>query len=396
MMKLLTSNWLYILSFLDLFAASLIIPLLNLHFRTLGMSHMLIGVVSSVYAGVQLFSSPAAGCWSDKYGKRKTLLFSLLICAVCYFILGATSSMIVIVMTRFVLGAMKHTQTVCKTLVPDMFEQEKHTDAFGTINAVTSIAFMAGPAVGGHFVETENGFQFLCSISCLVFLLNVCLVYFFLESSEKQLKNSKNESFFSNLKELFNIEWKLYWDVFILKLLLLLSMSLFYSNYALTIEENFNVSPRLIGYTNSFQSFVSAASCLYSGKFIKIYYLNKSYYIRLFHSFFILSLSFLCLGFVPNLSVFVLCLIPLCMSSSLLRIITTEVLLERALPEHRGSLIGSENTIASIAYLIGPFLSGFCRDQFGPICISILSVLLTGMGATLAAILNSQPLKKYS
>uniref|UniRef100_A0A1B6DTI1 Major facilitator superfamily (MFS) profile domain-containing protein n=1 Tax=Clastoptera arizonana TaxID=38151 RepID=A0A1B6DTI1_9HEMI len=390
-MKLLTPDWLYILSFLDTFATSLIIPLLTIHFRSLGMSHMLIGIISSVYAGVQLFSSPAIGCWSDKFGKQQTLKISLLICAVSYLILGVTTSIFVIVVIRFILGIMKHTQTICKTLVPELFTSEQQTEAFGMINAVTAIGFVAGPAVGGYFIETENGFQLLCTISCLIFVFNTVIVYYFLRTVE-QVYNIKKESVLSNLKELFSIEWKLYWDVLILKLLLSLSMSLFYSNYALTIEENFDVSPKIIGYTNSFQSFVSAVSCLLSTKFLKIYYTNKSYYLKLFHSFFILSLSFLCLGFVPNITIFVLCLVPLCTSSSLLRIMTTEVLLERAMPDQRGSLLGSENTIASIAYLIGPSLSGFCRDQFGPICVSILSVLLTGIGATLSAILNSHPI----
>lgn len=414
---LLHFSWLYLLSFLDLFATSLIVPLLSTRLRALGTSHVLTGVICAVYPGVQLFSGPIVGCWSDKYGRKRMLLLSLFMCAFCYYLLGLSTSVITLFTLRFIIGIFKHTQTLCKALVINIIPDVNQSQAYGILNATTAMGYTLGPLIAGHIIELEHGFLYLTLITCLVFIFNIVLVYCLLPDDSDDANNNSNtnsridqknnrndfKNNNSNIVKMFNelvkINWLYYWDIFLLKFLLFLSMSIFYINYPLMIEEEFKVSIKFIGYASSFQGLISSVCGLFIDQLWPSYVLNKSDYCKLFYCFFVLSVSFLCVGFVPNFVTFVVSLIPLCYSSSLLRIITTKTLLEKSsLQQHRGSLIGAENTVASVAHLIGPLVSGFCRDVvFGRLHISLLlPAILAGAGATLSASLHYLvSLKKY-
>ncbi|KAJ8870628.1 hypothetical protein PR048_029651 [Dryococelus australis] len=72
----------------DLFAVSLVMPLMSTHLRSLGASHFLIGLLGSTYSCLQLFSGPVVGSWSDIRGRRAVLLFTKLFemygCLACW------------------------------------------------------------------------------------------------------------------------------------------------------------------------------------------------------------------------------------------------------------------------------------------------------------------------
>lgn len=48
---------LYAVGFLDLFGVSMVVPLMNLHIKSLGASHTVAGIIGSLYGIMQLFSS---------------------------------------------------------------------------------------------------------------------------------------------------------------------------------------------------------------------------------------------------------------------------------------------------------------------------------------------------
>ncbi|EHB02410.1 Major facilitator superfamily domain-containing protein 9 [Heterocephalus glaber] len=95
---------LYLVGFLDLFGVSMVIPLLGLHARSLGASPTVAGIVGSSYGILQLFSSTLVGCWSDVVGRRCSLLLCILLSALGYLLLGASTSMFLFALARVPVG----------------------------------------------------------------------------------------------------------------------------------------------------------------------------------------------------------------------------------------------------------------------------------------------------
>jgi DHA1 family tetracycline resistance protein-like MFS transporter len=63
--------------FVNLVGFGIIIPLLPFYAETFGASPFTIGLLFGVFSLAQLVAAPALGEWSDRYGRRPVLLFSL-------------------------------------------------------------------------------------------------------------------------------------------------------------------------------------------------------------------------------------------------------------------------------------------------------------------------------
>jgi len=192
---------------------------------------------------------------------------------------------------------------------------------------------------------------------------------------------------FQALKHLWNVNWSVYWDVFTLKFLLGFAQAVHYQNFSLTLKDEYGISPSGIGYTISFQGLVGATTGFLTGWLGRFYKNDSNHALRMLHGFGVLSLSFVFLSLAPNLTFFLICLIPLSASSSLLRIVTSEVTLQRTESDQRGSLIGSGQSMPSVARLIAPFCSGLAYDVFGSYGISVLRTAVTAAAVALCTIL---------
>ncbi|CAG2059397.1 unnamed protein product [Timema podura] len=296
-------------------------------------------------------------------------------------------------------SVLKHTQTLCKTLVADVVSSAKQADVSGKLTAYSSIGFMVGPAIGGNLAELENGFTLVCCVVAVIFWANLAIAYIFvpLDSGDAhKLYNKQIDTDLSSKKaprtellravtELANVDWAHYWDVFALKFLLGLAMANFFMQYGLAIQEKFEVSPKWVGYTISFQGTISAASSFSSSWLERLYGASDGSRARqMFHSFAVLTISFFLIDYAPSLGMFVIGLLPMSASTSLLRLSTNDMVIRRTPPDKRGSLVGSGNSISSVARLIAPIVSGSLHDLISRWGTFIFSVASAGLGTLLS------------
>uniref|UniRef100_A0A8D8ZZQ7 Major facilitator superfamily domain-containing protein 9 n=1 Tax=Cacopsylla melanoneura TaxID=428564 RepID=A0A8D8ZZQ7_9HEMI len=409
----LTTHKISFICFLDLLAASLIVPLMSNYLRNdIHLSNFLIGIISSTFSLLQIVSAPVVGYLSDLCGRKTILLSCLLICAVSYFLLGLFQHIAVIILVRVVLGVFKHTQVICKAYISDICEDS--SKAFSQLMTITFLGFFIGPSLGGHVIGYENGFFYVCTIAAGIFVVNFvyayCVVYdgkrkkgttpaavdevshaqgntpaSVNEVSNEQLlaaghvnaeiENNSDEvgvsdremvldsetltrsSFLSYMKDTFSIEWSHYWSIFLIKFLYALSMSLFYSNYISVLTHNFGSSSQVTGYTVSFQGFVGSVSNM----FVRIE--NKNSYSSLYYSFILLSISVLALYACANLYLLVVLLIPLSIASSLIRVLCINITMATGKQDNRnGNISGIYNSLTSVAKVITPILGGLVTD----------------------------------
>ncbi|RZF46757.1 hypothetical protein LSTR_LSTR002620 [Laodelphax striatellus] len=415
--------WLYFSCFIDLFGASLIVPVFGSHLRSLGFGNTLVGVLGSIYSGTQLISGPIVGSWSDSHGRRPTLCVILFTCSVCYLFLGFVQSFYAILLIRVLLGCVKHTQTICKTLVADEVSPNKQALTHARLSAFASLGFTIGPVIAGHVSEFENGFLYLSSFTSFFFLINGITVFWFfhdceqtnrklehisakqrrklmkskkkgIESDDDSLNNTSlsnkdipnkilEVSVFRIINDLTCVEWSKFWDVFAFKFILSASLSLFFNNYYLFAQTMYGVSSKHIGYLISVQSLASALFGTQIAHFHALYSRSTAYIRKILHCFIVFTLSLCGILLAPGVMTYTMFLIVLNGCSALLRILTTELLLNRTSPEHRGSLMGAGNSINSSARFVSPLIAGFIQDQYGTSQVVVLSTSVAFLGTIL-------------
>ncbi|NXL29220.1 MFSD9 protein, partial [Glaucidium brasilianum] len=400
---------LFLPSFQDLFGVSMVVPLMNLHIKSLGASHTVAGIIGSLYGIMQLFSSTFVGCWSDIVGRRYSLLACILLSALGYFLLGTSPTVLLFALSRVPVGIFKHTLSISKALLSDLVSERDRPLVMGRFNAASSVGFILGPVVGGYLAESEDGFYQASFICASIFLLNAGLVWMLPWSEETtgnkgtdsfsskancdlHLKSGTNGAMASNslfqspwiqvatvLKRIKGIACSDLWDVFLVRLLMSVAILLYYSNFSLALEERFGVKALFSGYLLSYSSALGVLAGCLLGPITRLYQHN-TYRLLLHSSTFTCTLIFL---YASALSIWMVILSStfLAFSTTIGRTCIIDLELTIGGNEASGTLLGVGQSVTSVGRIVAPLLSGIAQE-FSPCGPPSL-----GVGLALVAIL---------
>lgn len=407
---------LYAVAFLDLFGVSMVVPLMNLHIKSLGASHTVAGIIGSLYGIMQLFSSTFVGCWSDIVGRRYSLLACILLSALGYFLLGASTTVFLFAISRVPVGIFKHTLSISKALLSDLVSERDRPLVMGRFNAASSVGFILGPVVGGYLTELEDGFYQTSFLCASIFLLNAGLVWMLPWSEENtgnrerqqgkegtdsfsakanhdlHLKSVTNGAMASNslfqspwiqvttvLKRIKGIACSDLWDIFLVRLLMSVAILLYYSNFSLALEERFGLKPLFAGYLISYSSALGVVAGCLLGPITRLYQHNT--YRILLHSSSLTCTLILLYASAQSIWMVILSSTFLAFSTTIGRTCIIDLELTIGGNEGSGTLLGVGQSVTSVGRILAPLLSGIAQE-FSPCGPPSL-----GVGLALAAIL---------
>src|SRR6266850_1081315 len=150
-------------AFVDMVGLLMIIPLLPFYVKTLGGSgiqilgmHFGIGIISgcivAAFTVAQLLSAPMWGRFSDRVGRRPTLLIALGASAIAYLIFGFAHSLFLLFLSRIVQGAGGGTVGVIQAYVADSTPPQDRARALGWLSATTNLGVALGPVLGSFAI----------------------------------------------------------------------------------------------------------------------------------------------------------------------------------------------------------------------------------------------------
>src|SRR6266478_969740 len=146
-------------AFVDMLGLLMILPLLPFYVKSLGGSginvlgmHFGIGIIMGFivtsFTLAQLLSAPMWGRFSDRVGRRPTLLIALGASAIAYLIFGFAHSLLVLFLSRMVQGAGGGTVGVIQAYVADSTDPKDRARALGWLSAATNLGVAVGPVLG--------------------------------------------------------------------------------------------------------------------------------------------------------------------------------------------------------------------------------------------------------
>ncbi len=209
----------------------------------LGMSALM-----SVFAACTFIAAPALGALSDRYGRKKILIISLLGSVVGYVLFGIGGALWILFLGRIIDGLTAGNISTLFAYVSDSTEPKERSKWFGFIGSAMGIGKLGGPALGGLLGSISIALPFYVTAG-LIFISGLA-VYFLLPESlapEKRTKHVSLRSFntFSHFKDIFSLK--------AVKLLLLLgvlfyvSLGIFQFNFILFLKDIYKWGPVFIG-----------------------------------------------------------------------------------------------------------------------------------------------------
>ena len=137
----------------NLIGFGIIIPLLPFYATTFGASPLVVGLLFASFSLAQLFASPLLGAWSDRWGRRPILIFSLVGTVVSFVMLAVAHSLAMLFAARIVDGLSGGNITTARAYIGDIATEENRAKSFGMLGAAFGLGFIIGPALGGLFAH---------------------------------------------------------------------------------------------------------------------------------------------------------------------------------------------------------------------------------------------------
>ncbi len=349
--------------FIDLLGFGILIPILPT-FATvkLHMDETAIGIVLAVYSFMQFIFNPLFGKLSDKYGRKPLITFSLLLNAIGYVIFAYTNSFALLIISRIVGGIGGSSVSVAMAYIADITTKKDRSHGMGMIGAAFGLGFVFGPLIGG--ILSKYGYEITgfgaAAFSFMAFLTTV----FFLPESNlnlKKLEEAKRKILdITALKKVFthpNVGM-----LIVLFFIQTFAMANIYGTFALIGYEHYHFTDMQNGLMYGILGLVSA---IVQGGLLKYIakYLDQKNLLKFGSVAMMLGL-----GLIPYGGGFAgLAIIVSLMSlgGGILQPTILSMISTIAPDTEQGITLGTNQSMSSLARVLGPFWGGFAFQYLG-------------------------------
>src|SRR5437660_5535133 len=380
---------LMITAFVDMVGLLMIIPLLPFYVKTLGGTginvlgmHLGVGTISGIFVAAftvaQLLSAPLWGRFSDRMGRRPTLLIALAAAGVAYLIFGFATSLWLLFLSRIVQGAGGGTVGVIQAYVADSTDPKDRARALGWLSATTNLGVALGPVLGSFAIALGKR-DIIPGHSSLqmghaapgIMAAGLCLINMLF--AWRYLKESRDATAHAATGEVPRKSRQAVWHIIShsrepssrLIWIYAIAIGAFQGSFsvlALFLNARFQVTERTIGYFFMYTGAISVfARVLLLGRMVDLLGAAKLSRLRLV----LLGAGVCGMPLSQNLWMLAIAvaLIPLgtaftfpCVTALLSRVIS---------PRERGLYMGMQQTYGGVARIIAPLFYGWAFDTIG-------------------------------
>ncbi len=349
--------------FIDLMGFGILIPLLpTFASKALDVSDFGIGIIIAVYSLVQFLTSPLLGRVSDRIGRRPILLVTLLLTAGSYVLFSYSNTFFLLLLSRMIAGLGGSNIGVAQAYIADITTKHDRSKGMGIIGAAFGLGFVFGPFIGG--LLSGYGYAVAGFASAGFSLLAFIFAFFSLPESLKEKKNE--EKFNYKLFEFkFVREVLAYPNLGMLVLLffvIVFSIANIYGTFALLGFKEYGFTDRQNGYLFGIIGLVGA---IVQGGLIR--YLAKYFSDKMLvmAGLFFMSIGLGMLPYGGNFLGLAIVATVLAFGTGILQPTILSLVSKYAPDENQGAVLGLNQSLSSLARVLGPLWGGFAFDFLG-------------------------------
>jgi len=349
--------------FIDLLGFGLLIPILpTFASKQLAISDFEIGIIVAAYSFMQFIFNPIIGSYSDRVGRRPIIIITLLITALSYLVFSFANTFIVLLASRMIGGFGGSNIAVAQAYIADITSEKERTKGMGLIGAAFGLGFVFGPMLGG--ILSEYGYEVVgYSAAGFSFLAFIFASLFLKESIEKKQTHKKQfiNVFSTKAYSVLLSEKRLAFFVLIY-FVIVFSMANIYGTFALLGYKVYEFTDREIGYLFTIIGIIGAivqgGLLRQLSKFISD---EKLVLIGIF--FMMIGLAGLPYG-THFLGVAIIGGF-LSVGSGILQPTLLGLVSIETAEENQGTILGLNQSLASLARVLGPLWGGIAYDYIG-------------------------------
>lgn len=367
-------------SFIDGIGGTLLFPFFALYITqkfSVGMTTA--GIILGIFSIFGLIGSMLGGVLTDKFGRRKLILFGLVFSALSMLLLGYVETLAMLYPLAVVIGLLSNIAGPAHgAMIADILPEKQRQEGFGILRVVGNLAWIIGPTIGG-FVAAKSFFLLFVSdavISCLVAIL-----FYFLMPETKSTATqalAKTQSLLETAVGYGTVLRDLAFSAFILAAILMgVVYQQMYNSLSVFLRDYHGIDPQGYGFLLS----TSAVTViLFQFSLTRLIKHRPPFLVMAVGTLFYM-LGFSLFGIVTAYWMFAVAIIIITVGEMLI-MPTAQALAANFAPEAmRGRYMAIFGLCWSIPATIGPGAAGFILDNYNPNLLWYLGGLLCAISA---------------
>ena len=159
------------------------------------------GIIIGIFSVTQSLLQYPYAAISDKIGRRKVVLFGMLIYLVGTFLCFTAQSVIQLIIYRAIQGAGAYT-SILQAVIGDIYKKDQHSKGMGYYSIYMNVGYFLGFIIGGY-IASFLGFRSIFLIQGLLICFSILFIFFVLKTNDKsETIEDKNKNLDFNLKSI--------------------------------------------------------------------------------------------------------------------------------------------------------------------------------------------------
>jgi len=347
--------------FIAMLGIGLIIPVLPDFLREFNATGMTAGLLIAAFGLTQFISSPIAGELSDKYGRRKMIIFGLTMFTLSNLIFALATSIPFLYISRLI-GGVGAAAMIPSMLayVADITSEEERGKGLGLIGAAMSLGFVIGPGIGGFLAHFGVRMPFYVSAG-VGLAATICTILFVKESlaveiqlAARQLKEKRQ----SIVKQFQRSVKSSYFVLLLLVFTLTFGLINFETVFPLYVDAKYGYTAPQIATVITVGALAGTIiQALFIGKLIEIFGEK-----RLINYTFIFSAICLILMLLSGNFTYMLLVTLVYFTLTAVMRPAINTLLSKSAGNEQGFVAGMNNAYMSLGNIVGPLIAGAIYD----------------------------------
>jgi MFS family permease len=372
--------WIVVLvRFIDGIGGTLLFPFFALYITqkfNVGMTQA--GILLGMSSLFGLIGGVAGGAMTDKFGRKRLILFGLIFSALSTLTFGLVTEINVLYPVIVVVGLLSSiSHPAHEAMVADILPEDKRQEGFGILRVVGNLAWIIGPTIGGFVASINFFYLFVIDsvISCLVALI---IFRTLPETKPEPHAHAESETLLQTIAGYRHVFRDMAFMAFMVaSILMLIVYQQMYGTLSVYLRDNHNINPQGYGFLMTSSAITVVLFQFWVSRLIKV---RPPFLMMAFGTVFYI-IGFALFGVFTTYILFVLNIVIITIGEMIV-VPTSQALAANFAPEEmRGRYMAVFGLSWALPATIGPGAAGYIIDNFNPNLLWYLGGALCAVAA---------------
>ncbi len=367
--------------FIDRIGGTMLFPFFALYITSkfnVGMTQA--GVVLGVFSISSLIGSVIGGALTDRFGRRKLILFGLVFSAISTLTLGSVNQYALLFPLAVLIGVLSDVAGPAhQAMIADILPADKRQEGFGILRVVGNMSWIIGPTIAGFVAGIDKTFFSLFVADAIISCIVAVLFYKLIPETKPQPKEDvKPESIGQTFRGYGQVFRDFAFMAFIFASIIMTTVYIqMYNSLSVFLRDEHGITPQGYGFLLTSSAVVVIIFQFSITRAIK----TKPPFLMMALGSLIYMVGFGMFGFVGAYLLFVAAIVIVTIGEMIVMPVSQALAANFAPEDKRGRYMAVYGLLWQLPATIGPTAAGIILDNYNPNLLWYIGGVLCAVAA---------------